>query len=692
MRALRLSFPHRLSCFDRLSRLEKGLNTLRPADRVRSVIMALGGVLAVVLVLTGAQTRPNVLLITIDTVRADHIGAYGYRGAATPAIDRLAREGVRFADATTASPLTGPAHTAILTGVYPARYGVRDNATTPLPPQAVTLAEVLKRAGYRTGGFVGAFILGREYGFAQGFDEFDARFARFDASMKLQAQRRGGAVVDAAIAWLRQPSGQPFFAWVHLYDAHAPYTPPAPFATSFRTRPYDGAIAYVDSSIQRLVSLLEQGGALDNTLVAVIADHGESLGDHGESEHGLFLYEPVLRVPWIVRLPGHALAGHVVEEQVRSIDLVPTVADLIGVTLPGRVDGQSLVTVMKGAPRRDVPASYAETYYPQLHYGWSALRSIRASGWKYIDAPKPELYDMKADRPEARNVLDARRPLAAGLLLEMNRVTTSFGAAAAVTVLQPDPDTLARLRSLGYVGIGAPIATARGADPKDMVARIRGVRDTLSRAMDDLSAGRTDQALARLKELAAINERWYDIHLLMGDAYVAKHEIEHALGEYAAAAALNPTSAAPSLSAARALIAQGNVDGAAQKIEQAAKLEPDSSEVALERGRVAERREQYESALADYETSIRLNGSDPRARARLADLAVRLRQLDVAGREFTVLLGMKYRLAETHYGLGRVAELRGNKPRAAAEYRQALAINPALAEAKAALARLGGIQ
>ena len=642
----------------------------------------------VVALLLAQSPRPNLLLITIDTVRADRLGAYGYRSAATPAIDGLARDGVRFADATTASPLTGPAHAAILTGVYPARYGVRDNATTPMPPQAVTLAERLKAAGYRTGGFIGAFILGTEYGFAQGFDEFDAQFASFDASMKLQAQRPGDAVVDAAAAWLRQSSAQPFFAWVHLYDAHAPYSPPEPWASRFRTQPYDGEIAYVDSCIRRLLSLLEQQNALDRTVVTVIADHGEGLGDHGEGEHGLFLYEPVLHVPWIVRLPGRALAGAVITEQVRSIDVAPTLAELLGVAPPDNIDGVSVVAVMKGSPRRDPPPAYAETFYPRFHYAWSELKSIRADGWKYIDAPKPELYNMKTDRAEAQNALDARGPLAAGLQADLNRIAGGFGSAATVTVRQPDPETLARLRSLGYIGIAAPSGSARGPDPKDMAPKIRALNDTLSRAMDDLSAGRVDQALTRLKQLSEINQRWYDIHLLMGDAYLVKRDYERALGEYAAAGALNPTSAAPQLSTARALLAQGNLDGALRRIDDAVRLEPDSSEAALERGRVYERQEQFDKALAEYERSVRLNGSDARARGRLADLALRLRKLDIAEREFSVLLAVKYRPAETHYGLGRVAELHGDLQRAAAEYRQALALNPSLADAKAALTRV----
>jgi arylsulfatase A-like enzyme/Flp pilus assembly protein TadD len=650
------------------------------------------GAVALLLALTALHaqtTRPNLLLITLDTVRADRLGVYGYQRAATPALDRLAREGVRFSDATTQSPLTGPAHTAILTGGYPGRYGVRDNATTPVPEQAATLAEVLKAAGYRTGGFIGAFVLGREYGFAQGFDEFDAQFDRFDASMKLQAQRRGGAVVDAASAWISKQTGdQPFFAWVHLYDAHAPYAAPPPFDATYRTRPYDGEIAYVDACVARLVALLERQGRLDRTLVVAIADHGEGLGDHGEGEHGLFLYESVLRVPWIARLPGRAFAGTVVAEQVRSVDAMPTIADLLGVHLVERVDGASLVGVMKGEARREPPAAYAETFYPRLHYGWSELRSIRADGWKYIDAPKAELYNMKTDAAESRNQLDARGPLAAGLLAELQRVAGDLGSLAAITVPQPDAETLARLRSLGYIGIAAPSGTARGPDPKDMAPQVRMLNETLSRAMDDLGAGRPDEALAGLKKLSAVNQRWYDIHLLMGDAYLAKRDFEPALGEYAAAAVLNPTSSAPALSSARALIAQGKLDDAHRKLDEAARLEPGSSEIPYERGRALERQEQFELALAEYQASVRLNSSDPRAHARLGDLALRLRRLDLAEQELIAVAAMKYRPAETHYGLGRLAELRGDMKQAATEFRRALAINPALVDAKTALERV----
>jgi choline-sulfatase len=639
-------------------------------------------------VMLRAQPQPpNVLLVTIDTVRADHIGAYGYAKGATPTMDRLAREGVRFADATTQAPLTGPAHAAILTGQYPARIGVRDNATTTIPAGTATIAELFKGRGYRTGGFVGAFVLGPEYGFAQGFDVFDATFAQYSAGMKLQAQRRGGEVTDAALKWLHG-GGQPFFAWVHLYDAHTPYDPPPPFRARFAAALYDGEIAYVDSCVARLLASLEQAGQLERTLVAVIADHGEGLGDHGEAEHGLFLYESVLHVPWIMRLPGHDAAGTLVRPQVRAIDVMPTLASIAGLA-PPKVDGQSVVPLVRGASPRDPAPSYAETFYPKWHFGWSELKSIRVGDWKYIDAPKPELYDMRGDGAEQRNAIDGRAPLAAGLSNELTKLQSGFGdAAAMIDSPQPDAETLARLRSLGYVGIAAPLPGARGPDPKDMVPRLEAFRTGISRGIEALSRGQPDAAIGELKKLVAINERSYELHLFLGDAYAAKHQYENALAEYAAASVLNAHSGAPAISQARVYLAQGDVTRALRQADAANRIEPGSSELALVRGEILEKQGREEDALAQYTAAVRANGSDTQARASLASLALRMRQLDAARLQFEKLLQMGYRPSRMHFGLAQIAEGQGDTSKAIAEYRLALQLEPGLTPASAALSRL----
>lgn len=656
----------------------------RRASALRTVCPAL--VVVAALSLLHAQTPPpNVLFITIDTVRTDHLGAYGYARGSTPALDRLAREGVRFADATSQSPLTAPAHAALLTGVYPARFGVRDNATTPLPSSATTMAEAFKARGYRTGGFIGAFILDRQYGFGQGFDEFDSRFARFSNATKLNASRPGGEVTDAALTWLDTPSREPFFAWVHLYDAHGPYDAPAPYRARFPAAPYDGAIAYVDACIGRLLATLETSGRLERTIVVVVADHGEALGEHGEREHGIFLYDSVLRIPWIVRLPAKEHAGGVVASQVRSIDVLPTVAALAGLPALSGIDGESAVPEIGGRARRDAAPSYAETYYPSLHFGLSELTSVRVGEWKYIDAPRPELYQVSRDRAERQNLISARGPLAAGLSGEARKIVSSFGAAAQLEAPRPDAETLARLQSLGYVGVASPPSGGHGIDPKDAVTAIERFRAGMAGAARALARGSPQAAIPILTRLVASNERSYEVHLALGDAYTALARYQRAADEYTAASLLNPTAAAPLVSSVRAYLGLADVVRAQQAAAQAERLEPGSGEVLIARGMIAEQQGLKAEALQRYEDAVRANASDTSARARVAGTALLLGRLDTAEEQFATLLRLNYRPSRMHFGLGQIAQARGNRQRAAAQYRLALKLEPAFGPAKTAL-------
>lgn len=634
------------------------------------------------------QTRPNILLITLDTVRADRIGAYGYKGASTPTLDRLAAEGVRFADATSASPLTAPAHTAMLTGHYPGRFAIRNNAAAAIPDSAVTLAEALKEGGYRTGAFIGAFVVDRAYGFGQGFDHFDADFRGFRNEIKGQVQRRAPEVIDPAMSWIQGgPAGAPFFAWVHLYDAHAPYDPPPPFAVQFKGRPYDGEIAYLDAQIARLLAALRSSGALERTAVVVIGDHGEALGDHGEEDHGIFLYDGVMRIPWIVRAPG--LAPRVVAEQVRGVDLMPTVLELAGVPPGGQMDGESVAPLLRGESRRDPPPAYGESWYPQLHFGWSRLRSLRVGEWKYVDAPRPELYDLRSDKAEAKNVIAERASVAARMADELDAVEKSFGAAATVTSPQPDAETIARLRSLGYVGLAAPSSgSGRGPDPKDKILELREFKTLLIRAGDDLAARRPDAAIAKLKRAIALNERAYDAHVMLGSAYQQKGMLEQAVGEFDAAALLNAGAAAPHLLAAEAFLAHGALQRAMERVERAATLEPGSGEVAAMRGRIFERAGRGQEALAAFQRAVTLNPANLSSRGRLAGVAMNLQRFDLAEPQLRLLLERKYQPSRTHFALGKLAEARGDKATAATEYRRALAIEPGFTAAREALARL----
>ena len=632
-----------------------------------------------------AQRRPSdLILITLDTVRADRLGAYGYRSASTPNLDRLAGEGVRFDDATVHAPLTAPSHASLLTGMYPHRVGVRDNGAAPLPDGVTTIAEVLRAGGFRTGAFIGSFVLDRAYGFAQGFETFDADFGRYDSGLQQQAQRRAGEIVDAALAWLeRIPASERVFLWVHLYDAHTPYTPPAQYRGRFAKSLYDGEIAYVDTSIGRLLNTLRRTGRYEQAVVTAIADHGESLGEHGEAEHGFFVYDAVLRVPWILRAPG--VAPTVVREQTRAVDLVPTVLELLNVRVPAGLDGESLVRVIGGTPRPAVPVSYAESLFPRLHFGWSELRAVRDGEWKFIEAPRPELYALKTDPREGQNFALERERLVGGLRAEVARIQKQVRE---TPTAQPDAATLERLRSLGYVGLTSTAPGTRGDDPKDRIDDFQSFRRLTSTAIDHLRARRPQAAIAALKKAIAIHPRAFDLHLFLGDAYQQAGEIESALGEYAAAAVLYPAAAAPHLASARALVAARRPDEALKRLDEAARIEPGSHEVPLVRGLAYRAKGDLARAQIEFARSVELNGRDPRARGQLADVSLRNADLATAKREFETLKAMQHQPARSELGLGRVAEMEGRRADARRHYEAALKLDPKLRDAREALNRI----
>ena len=632
----------------------------------------------------GTAKPKNVLLITLDTMRADRLGVYGYPAARTPNLDALARRGVRFDDATTVAPITGPAHAAILTGLYPARFGVRDNVITPLPASAQTLAERFSAGGFATGGFVGAFILDRPYGFAQGFETFRG-FNRVDSGTEANAERTADVVVDDARQWIGTlANGRPFFGWVHLYDAHLAYEPPSPFEQS-----YDGEVAFVDQQIGRLIDSLRSRGMLDETLVVVIGDHGESLGEHGEENHGIFVYDSVLRIPFLVAGPG-VPAGVTVHEQVRALDVVPTVLERLGMPAMEKLDGVTLGPLLAGGKREAPPASYAESYYPRFHYGWSELRAIRADGWKAIEAPKRELYNLRQDPSERNNLYAQQQALADRMLVEMGRLAKEIGGGAATAVRQPDRETMERLRSLGYVGASSTLpAASRGPDPKDRIAQQREYIGLMSEAIEDLRGGRPAASVPKFKRLVAMNERAYDLHLFLGEAYERLGQPRQALGEYEYASVLNADAVVPIVSAAEVHLKGGDLAGARKKLDDARKVEADSLEVLILSGRILERESRPADALAAYEKAAELNAANPRARTQLVSLAMQTARWDLAERHLKKLLEMGYQPSRTYAALGRVAQMQGRNGDAVANYREALRIEPGQRMAEEGLRSLG---
>jgi arylsulfatase A-like enzyme len=426
----------------------------------------------------------NVLLVTLDTTRADRLAAYGFSGIQTPFLDRLAREGVRFDQTASAAPLTLPAHCSLFTGRLPPQHGVRENGMV-LQSSEVTLAAILKAHGFQTAAITASFVVGSQFGLNQGFDEYlDA----LDDSGDGGGHRAGRAlrrpandVADRALDWLQAHERSRFFAWLHFYDAHAPYEPPEPYRTRYAADPYLGEIAFVDEQLGRVLRFLDARHLLDRTIVVVIGDHGESLGEHGERTHGLFVYEGVLRVPFIIRAPFTRLGGRHVDEPTRSIDMMPTVLDLLGIGPPA-TQGRSLAGLMTGAERDLGLETYSESMYPRDHFGWSDLHATRAGRFKVIVAPRPELYDLAADPHELRNLYPERKLLGDRMAARVRAVADVPGDPEPPDVPSSSPpggsgsgvdsEARARLAALGYVGGSTERAVGNQTglpDPKDRI-------------------------------------------------------------------------------------------------------------------------------------------------------------------------------------------------------------------------------
>ncbi|MGO8719029.1 MAG: sulfatase-like hydrolase/transferase [Acidobacteriaceae bacterium] len=419
--------------------------------------------------------RPiNVVLITLDTVRADHLHCYGDIKIKTPNIDALAARGVLFEKAVAQTPLTQPSHASMFTGENPNVHHVRDTGGFALQPSSVTMATILRQHGWDTAGFISASVLTRMFGFNQGFTTYDDTMLHSGGANPVST-RAANVTADHAIRWLKQQSGKPYFLWVHFYDAHFPYDPPAEFRKEYPRDPYDAEIAFEDQQLGRLLSAVKQKSPAGNTLIVLLSDHGEGLGDHGEYDHGVFLYDSTVRIAWIMAGPG-VPAGLHIEQQAREIDLLPTVLDLLGGKASSAVQGTSLVPAFSG---KTVPTnySYEETLYPKINMGWSELRGIHTAHWMYIRAPRPELYDLDQDPSELKNVIDSHPKEYRELEAQLRKASRLGNSDKETVVLkQMDQQTMDQLKSLGYAaGFSAPsfLLDGKGDDPKDHLATLK---------------------------------------------------------------------------------------------------------------------------------------------------------------------------------------------------------------------------
>jgi len=643
-----------------------------------------------------SQRDLNLVIITLDTTRADRIGAYGSKDVETPAFDGLAREGVLFEQAVSVAPLTLPAHSSIFTGKFPPEHGVRDNGGFFLDPAQTTLAEVLKARGYRTGGFVAAYVLDSKWGIDQGFDTY---FDDFDLGeskgLSLGAiQRPANEVVDRVLPWLEAAKESRFFAWIHLYDPHTPYRPPEPFLSRYTGHPYNGEIAFTDSQVGRVITQLRSLGIYDRTVVAIMGDHGESLGDHGESTHGFFIYNSVTHVPFVIRAPYSLMQGRHVADPVRSVDVMPTVLDLLGVPTPKEVTGASLVPLMTGSASELNLDAYSEAMYPLHHYGWSDIRALRAGRYKVIDAPRPELYDVDQDPKEATNLYEQRRSLGDGMIAQLRVQEKNFQKTeASLPAGDVDPEARARLAALGYVGSFVASAsdprTGR-ADPKDKI----GLFNKLGEAMDLSKEREGDEAeplgkiVGLLDEVLKEDPQVIDAWFMLGTLHLRHGKPELAVKYFTQTLSLKPDYDLAVINLAQAYRQLGDDDAALAGFERYLQLDPKDAfvryqigEIWLDRGDVAKAERLFREALE----------LDPRvAAAKNAMGVIALGKGDVEGAERMIreAIAIKANVRLAHFNLALIAEKRGDIPGAEREYVEELKQHPETYKAAFNLSRL----
>ncbi|HEY7699738.1 MAG TPA: sulfatase-like hydrolase/transferase, partial [Vicinamibacteria bacterium] len=715
--------------------------------------MRLGRLLLVLLALSSCSTRPqhrNVILVSVDTLRADHLSCYGSGKVETPNFDRIAREGVLFERVSTVAPSTLPAHASMLTGLGPLGHGVHDNVGFHLREDVPTLASVLKGAGYRTGGFVGSFALSGRFGIGRGFDLYSEGAPKTGG--RWIPERRGEEVLGEALAWMELESDRPFFAFIHFYDPHRPYQPPAAFLPP-DARPedesarYAGEIRYVDSLVGKLLAWLDARGLSEDTILVVTADHGESLGEHGEDTHGFFLYESTLRVPLLLRakpLP----AGKRVEHLVRLIDIAPTIWELSGTAPPPGVEGVSLASAGGELPPLDLDA-YSETFVPRLNYGWSELQGWRRGNFKLIQAPRSELYDVDADPGETRNLIDERPEVADALRNGLDEAKRG----KAVEPGPVDERTLSSLRALGYLG-GSPQAHAAGerTDPKDRIetynailalsvvqsptpedlARIESVlerepRNPRANSIHGsflLALGRPKEAKKAYERLLEIEPESFDGHYGLGRTFLSLEENDEARASLEKARSLDPESTSVLASLAAVEKAEGNLAASEKLLREAMALGPtdtvyreladlllssgradelaslasswDGPEAAFARGQALAAQGNDEGALVELDRALALAPHDDNVEQAVANSLSRVGRFDEAMKHYQAILSRTPCYLGAHTNLGAILEKRGNADEGIGHYERAIACDPQYGSAYrnlgAALARKGELR
>jgi arylsulfatase A-like enzyme/Flp pilus assembly protein TadD len=623
----------------------------------------------------------SVILITVDTLRADKVGCYGNTLVRTPTIDGFAARGVRFADCISQTPLTLPSHTTIMTGTLPPFHGVRDNGGFVVPAELETMAEAFKARGYETAAFVAAYVVDSKWGLNQGFDTYFDKFdlSRFERVSLGEVQRPANEVMDEALGWLDRKKDGKFFAWIHLYDPHTPYEPPEPYKGEYAKNPYLGEIAFADSQLARLSDYIDRQGLRDRLFLVLAADHGESLGEHLESTHGFFVYQGALHVPLIVVTPFKPLQGLVSNETVGLVDIMPTVCEMTGLPVPPAVQGRSLVPDFFQPGAATDRLAYSETYYPRYHYGWSELRSFQDGRYKLILAPVPELYDLEADPREQKNLVYLEKKVYEDLSARAEALAAEAGRnGLEVDLKKVDEETREKLAALGYIGSFTDSSKLQGrklADPKDKIA----IFNDLARAREDGLAGDADRAIQTIRAIIAEDPTIGDAHFGLGNVLYKARRFPEALEAFSKALDLKPDDSFAAINVANCYQAQGRYDEAEKFVLDYIARGFQDSQLYFLLGNIKIHHSQPEKAIPYFEACLRVNPQSASAYNALGAVYLTLDgpgDLERAERSFASASAINPTLTSLRYNTAQVREKQGRLEEAADLYRREIQDTP----------------
>lgn len=635
----------------------------------------------------------NVVLVTVDTLRADRIGCYGFDGVETPTMDMFARRGVKFDNCTAVTPLTLPSHTSILTGTYPTFHGVRDNGGFLVPDPMLTLAELFQQQDYATSAFVASYVLDSKWGINQGFDHY---FDNFDLSKYKtislgNVQRPANEVMDQALPWLEDHKDGKFFSWIHLYDPHTPYEPPAPYDEMYPNRPYLGEIAFTDYQLSRLWEFIDNSGLSDNTLLIFMADHGESLGEHKESAHGFFIYEEGVHVPLIFVTPFEKIQGLSRAAPVSLVDVMPTVLEMTDMDIPAEVQGRSLVPDFARENAVESTA-YAETFYPRFHYGWSELQSVQDGRFKLIRAPRLELYDLEADPDEMVNLVDERPADARRLLNRLESFITDSGRGAyELDYTKMDEETRQKLSALGYIGTFSASESVSGrnlGDPKDKI----DVFNQLSHARELSLQDEYDEAVAMVEGIIQDDPTVIDAYFTLGNLYFKWGKFEEALDSFYQALELKPNDSFVMINIANSYVQLNRLEEAKTFLLDAVETVDPDSQIFLILGNIHNSLDDDDRALEFYQRCVDINPSSASAFNAMAGIHITHKNLEDARRYLERAQEINPELPNLFYHYAQLYEELGEMEQAEEAYHQELEHVPHNFRAMFNLSRLYRLQ